>query len=424
MILVGAFFSVVLGFFIFYYLNNVLVTQKINEIGQLASEQVHESAQIVYNEQLFARMLATNTTVREFFVKPTQIKKTQLLSFFSDYTKVDKNYLAVYLLDKNGKAVISTDARFLNQDYSFRAYFKKGMSGEPWVDSAVGATSHQFGYYFSHPVYNTNNQIVGVMVVKTASQRIDASIAMSKLSEESTTMLTDENGVVVYSNKKDRFMKSLGTLSTEEKQHLVLNAKFLGSDIAPLQYENIQNIIRYYKAPVTVKIHDSVDDDDEILSVVQIHTLPFFLVSEIGLSDVSAQVYGIAVALTLFVLIGFVLMASILYELITFFIRPLNQLKTFCEKISKGDFEQKVTINTKDEFADLALSFNTMASGLNDLYKHLDEKIKERTSELDASNEKLSKALKEAEKLNKFMVGREMEMIELKKQLSELTEQR
>lgn len=57
---------------------------------------------------------------------------------------------------------------------------------------------------------------------------------------------------------------------------------------------------------------------------------------------------------------------------------------------------------------------------LSDLQKSLEEKIKERTSLLTQSEKKLKKTLDNSERVNKLMVGRELKMIELKKQLKEL----
>ena len=58
-----------------------------------------------------------------------------------------------------------------------------------------------------------------------------------------------------------------------------------------------------------------------------------------------------------------------------------------------------------------------------ELYKFnitLEDKIKERTKVLEKSEAKLTKALEETKQINKFMVGRELKMVELKKQISSL----
>ena len=57
---------------------------------------------------------------------------------------------------------------------------------------------------------------------------------------------------------------------------------------------------------------------------------------------------------------------------------------------------------------------------LVDLNKNLDKEIKLRTNKLARSEEILKNSVADLEKLNKFMTGREIKMIELKKELQEL----
>lgn len=57
---------------------------------------------------------------------------------------------------------------------------------------------------------------------------------------------------------------------------------------------------------------------------------------------------------------------------------------------------------------------------LSDLNKNLEQKVQERTKVLEESEVKIEMALKETERINKLMVGRELEMIKLKKEIIDL----
>ena len=70
-----------------------------------------------------------------------------------------------------------------------------------------------------------------------------------------------------------------------------------------------------------------------------------------------------------------------------------------------------------------------MAFNLQDLYANLEKKVSIRTQELDERNKKLNEsesvlkdALETSERANKLMVGRELEMVELKKTIKTLKE--
>jgi C4-dicarboxylate-specific signal transduction histidine kinase len=365
-------------------------------------------------------MLGTRTRVLEYLLNKTEAKRTELLGIFSDYASDDKKYLSIYLLDKEGNTLIYTDPRLSGQNYSFRDYFKKGLKGEHFVDHFLGKTTNEFGYYFSYPVINKNKDVLGVMVVKVDVKEINNSLMYSEAAKESTVMLTDENGVIIYSNKEKRFLKSLGELSDIEKEKISKTDKYLGKEILPIQYTEAQELVRNYKAPTTIKIYDEKESEDEIISVSRINNLPFFLVTEIGIESITGTVINITIMLIVLILIGLIAMILIIFKTVTRIISPLNKLKVFSKEISDGNFNKKIDVGQNDEFSELAGSFNIMASKLADLYNNLDNKVRERTEELSKKEIELKNNLSESERTNKLMVGRELEMIKLKKEIEEL----
>jgi len=87
---------------------------------------------------------------------------------------------------------------------------------------------------------------------------------------------------------------------------------------------------------------------------------------------------------------------------------PIKVLRNATAKIAKGEFV-KVKVKSKDEFGELAKSFNKMVEDL----KKSQERLKERTKEL-------REKVKELERFQKLTVGRELRMIELKKEIEKL----
>ena len=115
--------------------------------------------------------------------------------------------------------------------------------------------------------------------------------------------------------------------------------------------------------------------------------------------------------------------------------KPLKTLANDLEIIGKGNLGHIIKIKTGDEVEDLADSFNQMSSDLKksrtaleesknvlevkvvartkelqELADKLEEKVEERTKELQ-------KRLDELEKFYRLTVGRELKMVELKKEL-------
>lgn len=115
-------------------------------------------------------------------------------------------------------------------------------------------------------------------------------------------------------------------------------------------------------------------------------------------------------------------------------VRPIKKLIRGAEHIAKGNFDFQIEISEKDEIGQLTKRFNEMVESLEEKISLEEQKdtleiqVNARTRELKELNEglekevekrtkELEKKIEEYEKINKLMVGRELKMIELKKEL-------
>lgn len=77
-------------------------------------------------------------------------------------------------------------------------------------------------------------------------------------------------------------------------------------------------------------------------------------------------------------------------------LKPINILTEGVERIGKGNFEHKIDIHTGDEIESLAKGFNKMGEALKGFYYDLEEKIRERTAALKASETKYKALMEQA----------------------------
>ena len=75
-------------------------------------------------------------------------------------------------------------------------------------------------------------------------------------------------------------------------------------------------------------------------------------------------------------------------------IRPVSLLREGVERVGKGDLDHRIDIHTGDELEAFADGFNRMGKSLKEYYHHLEEKIKERTRELEKATNYLENILK------------------------------
>lgn len=116
-------------------------------------------------------------------------------------------------------------------------------------------------------------------------------------------------------------------------------------------------------------------------------------------------------------------------------IEPLKKLEEGVEGVRRGDLRSKIKIKTRDEIGRLSACFNQVVdlfrkqAFLEEEKEVLEIRVQARTRELQEMNQRLEKEvqkrtkemkrkMEEYETINKLMVGRELKMVKLKKQLA------
>jgi len=100
-----------------------------------------------------------------------------------------------------------------------------------------------------------------------------------------------------------------------------------------------------------------------------------------------SEVRWLAVAAALALLIG--------YLLAFWLSRPVAQLTLAASRLARGDFSQRANVQPRfaaREHVALAQAFNQMAVDLSSAYQNLEEKVRQRTAELQEANQELGRA--------------------------------
>lgn len=186
-----------------------------------------------------------------------------------------------------------------------------------------------------------------------------------------------------------------------DKNDLSSAQKILASD----EYSSQKNI---YKAGVDKYIYKyglRIDEADPVSTKFLADSEAHFLtMAKTG----TYLIFGLV-----FLFIGTVIF--LFWIILSVFMKPLNVFKNTAKEIIKGNLEARVNISNKDEIGEFAADFNKMTQNLSDSIKNIEKEVNNKTKDLE-------KALVDSEKLNKLMVGRELEMIRLKKEIADLKE--
>jgi len=79
-----------------------------------------------------------------------------------------------------------------------------------------------------------------------------------------------------------------------------------------------------------------------------------------------------------------------LYVGYLFVIQPLQRMRVGLQQVEAGDFSARVTVESADEFGELAAGFNHMASTLQGMYEGLERKVADKTRDLESKRARLA----------------------------------
>ena len=365
-----------------------LVYHVQNHAGMIADE--------MQRSENMSKYIAETKEIADFLSKTGNETEEEVSTLLNNFNNKN-NFSAIYLLSATGTAVVSTDPSFVGVNYGMRKYFKDTLEGKTGAMMAIGITSKKPGYYFARPIEDSSGNFLGAVVVKDSSEYFDNIISSNTFAGH-VTMLVDSNGVIIASNSQSRVFKSLGNLSGAKLAEINDANNFPGIDIKPLGYDLILKAVLDYKEPITINIFDDLDKEHETLAVARVAEFPYFLVLETETEMIQDAAYSAAFTVAFLVFAAVFFVVVLVVFIIRKFLKPIDSLKQMATKIGSGNFSQKNEIKTKDELFELGDVLEKVSKQLSDLYGKLEEKVKERTKQLEKSNQELIKSQENLEK--------------------------
>jgi signal transduction histidine kinase len=106
--------------------------------------------------------------------------------------------------------------------------------------------------------------------------------------------------------------------------------------------------------------------------------------NELAYRDVLKKIYYIGIFLILFTAL---LIAALYFYLRNNISQPIKKLSDSAQRISGGDFDTRISLNSNDELGLLAENLNTMSTKLKSNYKTIQNEVKNKERELKRSKE-------------------------------------
>jgi diguanylate cyclase (GGDEF)-like protein len=283
---------------------------------------------------------------------------------FQSVLRQDEDIAELFLIDREGIVVLSTEPQQRGALGADQIYFLEGLQGRHVFPLLVDPESGETMIYLAEPVHDFSVGINrGVLVARLNSQAID-----DILSERIGLGGTGEVYLVVPPGQLITPLRHVTSMPPDSNTHGIREA-LAGHEGFGL-YTNYAGteVIGYYRwLPEAGAGLIAEQARDEALAAVD------------RLTRFALVVVSLVVAVT----IGAILIST---QRIT---RPIIQLATAAEAITAGNWETPIPSGARDEVSTLAKAFQAMTDRLRELIETLEQRVAERTAKLTRANERL-----------------------------------
>ena len=204
--------------------------KQINELVLFIDQQLAQF-------EIIPEVIASNPILQQGLLAAKDPHKiAQLNAYLSELQQVTESS-DIYLTDALGVAIAASNwdkkNTFINQDYSFRPYFIEALSGRAGRYYAVGTSSDKRGFYFSNPVFH-NGVVLGVIVVKVDIGVLEQQSTGIAIAGQYEFMISDPDDIIFLSSINHWRFRSLSPLSQAKRFALNTSKRYATRPISEL----------------------------------------------------------------------------------------------------------------------------------------------------------------------------------------------
>ena len=265
-------------------------------------------------------------------------------------------YEELFLLDVDGRVIISTDPTQEGQVRNNQRYFREGLAA-PYVQPPYySVTSMRASLFVSRPILNEESQTVGVLAGRASLAILDELMAeQAGLGTTGETYLIGTNHALLTPTRFSRVNTPLYSPGVDD----AVDNKKNGSDLYERQGTPVAGAYRW---------------------------LPQLEVALVAEQDQAEALYAVLATLGIvagITLAGIAIAVGVSLLVTRSIAQPLSNLTETTAQVAAGDLSLMADVTRADEIGTLARTFNTLTARLRDLIGSLEERVAERTRELE-----------------------------------------
>lgn len=365
------------------YLKNVSYTLA-NNINLFFNKRISE---IDYLANMYT---VIQTISYEQEILPGTPLSQDILTTLKEFQQKESAYKVLGFIAPDGQPVALSSAKWYGNDFSKMIYFREAVRLRHIYlsDPMVSPIDNLPEIVISRPVYNLKTRklvgvIIGVIDLRKVGEISHYTILRS-IAEGRYLFVTllDEGGLLLYDNGTlfTKFLKERlsdnevyqkvrrGEKLKREEDTAKKGLSFVTSGLIPFSKEY------GFIGGVQVGADPSFKFNKWVLLV----SIPELNVLQ-GLQEVKTKFLILLVAIICCTPFFAVALARD-------FLHPLHEIHRGSEIIGEGNLDHRIKIHTGNELQELAEEFNRMAANLKNSYTKLEDKVRERTQELQERN--------------------------------------
>lgn len=390
-----------------------VLTQSANEKLFAAASQTAARLDTFFNTNLTAiRVEAELPEWSEFLqISPDQRESSELydevFSTLSTLSRKEPEFISSYaLIDNQGIDVIDTYTQDSGANKSDRDYIQRVFqNGQPYLSAVeFSRATEEAALYFSAPVRDKSGEITGVLRVRYEAAILQQFIAQNNnmAGPGSYAVLVDENHVrLAHGLSPSLIFKSIAPIDRilmirlqSERRLPKLPIEDLSTDLPALEGAlNSQAAQSVFIGDVSEPTGSNAQNHPvEQAVIVGLTAQPWKLIFAQERSTLLAPV----IAQTRNILILAVVIASLValigLGLAQILSAPILQLTEVAEKVTAGNLNVYAPVESGRETSTLARTFNSMTDQLRRTLGGLEQRVAERTSDLERRSVQLQAA--------------------------------
>ena len=348
-----------------------------NDLGQAVEAKKNQIINWTHNLQVGLNAEVEHDDIRRMYqllrlepnTVPFRTVHIQLAEILDDVISNQELFEEFFLIDKYGKIIFSTNRKMEGQNYFFRSLFREGLKG-PYVQPPAYEATHRGIYVVvSQPILATDGEVAGVLAGRANMAVLDEIMtAQTGIGQTGETYLINANGLLLTEVDSPNHSPGMAHIRSEGALNVSQTQESGYSSYS--NYADIPVLGSYSWIPDLQISVIGEQQQAEAFSTMR-STFNVTLIS-IGIASLVATLAAIVIGRNL--------------------TQPLLNLTQTSEQIAAGDLELRARVRGEDEIGTLARAFNSMTDQLRGLIGSLEQRVSERTSDLQKRARQLQAA--------------------------------